>query len=384
MTIEVSHGGLQVAMNYLQHFGRDDAPLRVMVSQGAMVLQVGEGRFVGRYVLPIEQSFTINCSLPLHVVAGIARECQDVQVVRFDLDPVRQCRIEAGSAFYRVNPLLQKRQQQVEQELPGSVVDVDGLLLLKACKLVSHAVARGEVKAIALKGLLIDISIERFSVVGCDGRRLSALEKRRRARQEGEPELSTGKSIVHREHIGALLAAMETENPELTLRFFASHMEILSGRRWASFPAIDGHYPQWRKTIRRNMESASPETINCLAGPLKAAIRQLEVFSTDEASSTCLLSHEGGKVFLECAEDETGQARVELACDASGWFEPVLFSAKIVREAIAQLDYEEKIRWEIRPQSLPMLIASGRYRTYVMPMAKSDEVSQQGEAVASA
>jgi len=303
--------------------------------------------------------------MSLSILSGVAKTAADDADVFFDFSGGNLIKVTAGEAAYRLNQRVPGKEVEDEWKIQ-SIVDISGPLLLHSAKMVAHAVAKRDGRVPAMRGLCIDVSVERFCVVATDGSRLAVVEKRRPARKPGEPELGTGKAIIHQDFLASFFATIESEQP-VTLRFFSKTVQVICNRRFAQFPTIDASFPPWRTVVTDQLGSESPKEIATTAGSLVAALRQVVPFTATE-SKAAVLSFEDGKAHLEVNSDQCGAAKTEIITSRLDEFSTVCIDGKYLSEALGGLKPDEEVICQIRANAKPVMLLSGRFRAVIMPM----------------
>lgn len=384
-TIKIMPGTLQAVGNYLQHFSakaREPDQCVICMGDGQLTFEIRGGNFSGKYVLRGEEySSALEACVSLRFLLSVAKTCHEDEEITIELygDQGKHV-VRVGRARYVVPARNMPRAHIIENQ-GMSVVDCDGELIHRAAQLVAHSVSKVEPRVAALQALHIDISVERFSVVASDGSRLAVVDKRRPARKEGEPELGTGRALLHRDFLGAFFAVIESKAP-VTLRFSDRSVEVMAGRRWASFPQFDGKYPTWRKAVADQLMKRAPAKMVTTAGVLQSIVRQVGAFVTKEVKGA-VISGMDGRATVRFDDTDVGGAEVEIMTTSCDDFPPTLLSIPFVRESLMNLDPDKDVTCEFRGHESPVVIVSGRYRSVIMPMALNEGASSKAQAMAS-
>jgi len=217
----------------------------------------------------------------------------------------------------------------------------------------------------ALGGVLIELTADRITGVGTDGRRL--------ARQEGPAKAVAGHET------GQNTTIIPTRAMQLMERALADSEEaiciatrdndvLVRGQRVTIYSRlVEGRYPNWRDVFPRH-ESAVK--IELTVGPFHAAVRQAAIVTSEERRGVEFTFNEG-KVVLAAHGAELGESHVELPIAYDGPELPVNLDPRYVCDFLRVLDPDQTFTLELKDaDSAVVCFTDDGYGYVIMPLAR--------------
>ena len=223
----------------------------------------------------------------------------------------------------------------------------------------------------ALGGVLLELSEDRITAVGTDGRRLARQEGPARAvgghRAPGEAGSGDAMTIIPSRAMNLLDKALADNEEEIQLAARGNDILVKSGKTTISSRLVEGRFPRWRDVFPRRDE---PVRIELIVGPFHATVRQAAIVASEERRGVDFTFGEG-KVVLACRGAEKGESRVELPVAYDGPPRTVTLDPRFVSDFLRVLDPEQRFVLDIQDaESAVVCNTEDGYAYVIMPLAR--------------
>lgn len=217
----------------------------------------------------------------------------------------------------------------------------------------------------ALGGVLLEMTEDKITAVGTDGRRLAKME----AQAEAVGGHETGEAMTIVPARSMLLIERALTDPEAEVHIAARSNDVLLRTPNATIYTrlVEGRFPKWRDVFPVRSEA---EQINLAVGPVYAALRQAAIVSDDDSRGIDFAFGDG-KLVLNAVTADVGQSRVEIPIPYEGRAVTVTLDNRYVADFLRVLDAEMMFGIEIENDETATLFSTDDgYRYVVMPLAR--------------
>ena len=217
----------------------------------------------------------------------------------------------------------------------------------------------------ALGGVLFEMSGDKITAVGTDGRRLAMMEAPGKA-VEGH-ETGDTMTIVPTKALHFIDRALADGDEEVQIATRANDVLVRSPRVTIYSRLVEGRFPKWRDVFPRRSDAVKIEMV---VGPLHSAVRQAAIVTNDESRGVDFTFGDG-KVVLSGRGAETGQSRVELPIAYDGASIGITLDPRYVNDFLKVLDPEKNFTLEIKDsESAAVCSTDDGYGYVIMPLAR--------------
>ncbi|HVW38616.1 MAG TPA: DNA polymerase III subunit beta [Pirellulales bacterium] len=217
----------------------------------------------------------------------------------------------------------------------------------------------------ALGGVLFEMSGDKVTAVGTDGRRLAMMEAPGKA-VEGH-ETGDTMTIVPTKALHFIDRALADGDEEVQIATRANDVLVRSPRVTIYSRLVEGRFPKWRDVFPRRSDAVKIEMV---VGPLHSAVRQAAIMTNDESRGVDFTFGDG-KVVLSGRGAETGQSRVELPIAYDGASIGITLDPRYVNDFLKVLDPEKNFTLEIKDsESAAVCSTDDGYGYVIMPLAR--------------
>lgn len=217
----------------------------------------------------------------------------------------------------------------------------------------------------ALGGVLIELTEDKLTAVGTDGRRLACQEGP--ARAVGGHQTGQSTTIIPTRAMTLLDRALGDNEDDIQLAAHSNDVIIKSGRAMIYSRLVEGRYPRWRDVFPRRENAVRIEIVT---GPFYATVRQAAIVSSEERRGVEFTFGEG-KVVLSCHGAELGESRVELPIAYDGPPKPITLDPRYVSDFLKVLDPERTFQLELQDaESAVVCTTDDGYSYVIMPLAR--------------
>ncbi len=235
----------------------------------------------------------------------------------------------------------------------------------------------------ALGGVLLELSEDRITAVGTDGRRLARQEgparavggnqgpAEQRAPAEGASVGVHGSAetmtIVPTRAMNLLDKALADNEEDIQLATRSNDILVKSGKATIYSRLVEGRFPRWRDVFPHRDD---PVRIDLVTGPFHASVRQAMIVTSEERRGVDFTFAEG-KVVLTCRGAEKGESHVELPVAYDGAPRAVTLDPRFVSDFLRVLDPEQTFVLELQDaESAVVCNTEDGYSYVIMPLAR--------------
>ena len=217
----------------------------------------------------------------------------------------------------------------------------------------------------ALGGVLLELSEDRITAVGTDGRRLARQEGP--ARAVGGHQTGEAMTIIPSRAMNLLDKALADNEEEIQIAARGNDILVKSGKATICSRLVEGRFPRWRDVFPHRDD---PVRIELIAGPFHATVRQAAIVVSEERRGVDFTFGEG-KVVLACRGAEKGESRVELPVAYDGTPRTVTLDPRFVSDFLRVLDPEQRFVLELQDaESAVVCNTEDGYAYVIMPLAR--------------
>ena len=217
----------------------------------------------------------------------------------------------------------------------------------------------------ALGGVLLEMSADRITAVGTDGRRLAKMEAP--ATSVGGHETGDQMTIIPTRAMQLIERALTDGDAEIQIAARGNDVLVRSPRATIYSRLVEGRFPKWRDVFPRRDDTAKIEMV---VGPMHSAVRQAAIVTSDESRGVDFTFGEGKLVLAGKAAD-IGQSRIELPIAYDGKPITITLDPRFVNDFLKVLDPEKTFTLEIKDASSAAVCQTDDGYSYViMPLAR--------------
>jgi len=302
-------------------------------------------------------------TLPAKKLFGIIRELPTPQI-ELDIDDKNNCRIVAGSSYYKINGLAAEEFPPFPKFAENRKITLPQDKLRSLLRKTSFAISTDESRFV-LNGIFVSLKDHKVTLVATDGRRLALAEE-----EVDIPPSSQGECIIPSKAINELNRLLGTQN-DVEIKFTDNQVAFtLQGEKGYSTliisKLIDGNYPNYRQVI----PNETKERITLVREELLQALRRAEIM-TSEKSNSVKLNFGKNKLEITANTPEVGEAREALAVNYKGNEMAIAFNAAYMMDPLKALDNDEVYLELIDELSPGVLKINGPFLYVLMPMLMS-------------
>src|SRR4051812_25449183 len=302
-------------------------------------------------------------TLPAKKLFGIIRELPTPQI-ELDIDDKNNCRIVAGSSYYKINGLAAEEFPPFPKFAENRKITLPQDKLRSLLRKTSFAISTDESRFV-LNGIYVSLKDHKVTLVATDGRRLALAEE-----EVDLPPSSQGECIIPSKAINELNRLLGTQN-DVEIRFTDNQVAFnLQGEKGYSTliisKLIDGNYPNYKQVIPGEMK----ERISLVREELLQALRRAEIM-TSEKSNSVKLSFGKNKLEITANTPEVGEARESLAINYKGNEMAIAFNPTYMMDPLKALDNDEVYLELIDELSPGVIKINGPFLYVLMPMRMS-------------
>ena len=233
-------------------------------------------------------------------------------------------------------------------------MEIEAKELAEMIRKVTFACASERVRH-TMTGVLFQVEGGTLKMVATDGRRLACVRERRGADGRGAME-----GIVPRKGIEQLARVAEQKEEKIKLKMEETHLLAKSSKAMLCAQLIEGQYPNYKEAIPGNNDKRIEIDAETLAG----AIRRAAVLTTEERR-LIRLGLRKGKIAIEAATPEVGEARVDVDVDYSGENLDVGFNPDFLLDALKAIG-KGTVHLEFKEVSTAAVMKGGQEFIYVV------------------
>jgi DNA polymerase III subunit beta len=217
----------------------------------------------------------------------------------------------------------------------------------------------------ALGGVLVELTAESLSMVGTDGRRLAKMIST--AEAENEPPTPGGTPVIP-------VKALKLIERNLVDDDLLVHLTIQSGTavlvRTESAVIysrlVEGRFPRYQDVFPASVDIKIP----LLAGPLRTAVEQASIVTSDESRGVDF-QFGAGALTLSSQAADVGSSQVDLPIDYDGKPVEITFDPRYLLDALKTLEDGAELTAElIDAKNAAVFRTKDQYTYVVMPLTR--------------
>lgn len=217
----------------------------------------------------------------------------------------------------------------------------------------------------ALGGVLLELTAEKITAVGTDGRRLAKME----APAQGIGGHKTGDNtvIVPTKAMHLMERALSDNDAEIQLIARPNEVLVKSQRVTIYSRLVEGRFPKWRDVFPQR---TTAQRIDCMVGPLHAAVRQAAIVTSDESRGVDF-RFGNDQLSLTSSAADVGSSQVETPIPYSGDPIDITFDPHYLLDALKTLSDDTPLVAElIDDRNAAVFRTEDRYSYVVMPLTR--------------
>jgi DNA polymerase-3 subunit beta len=217
----------------------------------------------------------------------------------------------------------------------------------------------------ALGGVLLELTEDKLTAVGTDGRRLAKMDGP--AMSVGGQKTGDQTTIVPTKALQLVERALTDADAEVNLAARSNDILVQSPRVTIYSRLVEGRFPNWQEVFPDRTDAVK---IELPAGPFYSAVRQAAIVTSEESRGIDFTFGEGN-VVLAAETAESGQSRIELPIGYDGTPITIMLDPKYISDFLKVIDPEKPFTLEIRDsKSAAVCSTDDGYAYVIMPMAR--------------
>ena len=217
----------------------------------------------------------------------------------------------------------------------------------------------------ALGGVLLELTADKITAVGTDGRRLAMMEAP--AQSMGGHVTGDNMTIVPTRSMHLIEKILTEPDAEVHIAARANEVLIKSPRATLYSRLVEGRFPKWRDVFPKRPDAVK---IELSVGPLYSAVRQAAIVTSEESRGVDF-TFEQGKLILAGRAPEVGQSRVELPVAYDGPAVAISLDPRFFSDFLKVLEPETTFTLELKDaESAAVCHTADGYAYVIMPLAR--------------
>ena len=217
----------------------------------------------------------------------------------------------------------------------------------------------------ALGGVLLELSEDKITAVGTDGRRLAKMEGP--AHSVGKQINSEAQTIAPTQSMQLIERALSDDDAEIQIAARSNDLLVKSQRAMVYTRLVEGRFPKWQEVIPDWQDAIA---IEMTVGPLLSAIRQAAIVASDESRGIDF-SFSEGLLELSGSTAEIGEAHVKVPISYSGSPLTITLDHRFVTDFLKVLAVDKVFTLRLKDaESAAFWQTDDGYSYVVMPLAK--------------
>lgn len=217
----------------------------------------------------------------------------------------------------------------------------------------------------ALGGVLVEMSDDKLTAVGTDGRRLAMMQGP--AQSVGGHRPSDGSTIIPTKAMHLVERALSDSDAEIRLATRGNFVLVKSERITIYSRLVEGRFPKWRDVFPRRDDATR---VQLSVGPFHAAVRQAAIVTSEESRGIDFTFSEG-QLLLAARSAQAGQSRVELPIAYQGPSISITLDPRYLIDFLKVLDPEKNFTMELKDaESAGVCTTDDGYGYVIMPLAR--------------
>jgi DNA polymerase-3 subunit beta len=217
----------------------------------------------------------------------------------------------------------------------------------------------------ALGGVLFELSPERITMVGTDGRRLAKASAE--ARAEGTMAPPASQPVVPVKALKLIERNLGDDDPPVHLVLQGNSAILIRTDHAVIYSRlVEGRFPRYQDVFPTSVEVKVPLE----AGPLLLAVEQASIVTSEESRGVDFTFTEG-LLKLASQTADVGSSHVELPIDYQGKTLEITFDPRYLGDALKTLDETTRITAELIDYRSAAVFKTDDHYTYVvMPLTR--------------
>ena len=217
----------------------------------------------------------------------------------------------------------------------------------------------------ALGGVLLELTPDKITAVGTDGRRLAMMHGP--AKAVGGHQTGDATTIVPTKAMHLIERSLTDGDAEIRLAVHANNVLVHSGRATIYSRLVEGRFPKWRDVFPRRDNVVK---IDLAVGGFYSAVRQAAIVTSDESRGVDFTFGDGKVTLLGRAAD-LGQARIELPIAYDGAPLGITLDPRYITDFLKVLDPDRTFTIELKDsESAVVCSTDDGYGYVIMPLAR--------------
>ncbi len=310
----------------------------------------------------IEVTVPGEAILPIHRFGSILRESTDDKLLLETEDQGTVVRGERSE--FRLPGENPAEYPDVANFTPAEYHELPAALFREMIRRTVFA-TETESSRYALGGVLLEMTADKVTAVGTDGRRLARMEGP--AQSVGGHTTGDNTTIVPSRAMQLLERALAGIDAPIQLTARANDILLRSQRTTFYSRLVEGRFPRWRDVFPVR-DRATRITLN--VGPFFSAVRQAAIVTSEESRGVDF-TFGGGKVVLAGRAAERGQSHVEMPVAYDEAPISIILDPRFVGDFLKVLNPEKTFTLEIKDSdSAAVCSTDDGYGYVIMPLSR--------------
>ncbi|HEY1600124.1 MAG TPA: DNA polymerase III subunit beta [Pirellulales bacterium] len=217
----------------------------------------------------------------------------------------------------------------------------------------------------ALGGVLLELTADKITAVGTDGRRLAMMEAP--AQSVGGHVTGDNMTIVPTRSMHLIDKVLTEPDAEIHIATRANELLVKTPRATLYSRLVEGRFPKWRDVFPKRPDAVR---IEIAVGPLHSAVRQAAIVTSEESRGVDFTFGDG-KLVLSGRAPELGQSRVELPVAYDGPAVSISLDPRFFNDFLKVLESEKTFTLELKDaESAAVCHTDDGYSYVIMPLAR--------------
>lgn len=304
--------------------------------------------------IPAEVEEPGKTTLPAKVLFSVV-SCSPEGIVEITVDNDDRATIKAGSAKYRLVGTTAASFPALPQEADDNSYIIDQALLKEMLRKTAYAAPVDDIRK-ALKGVLMNFSLGKLTLVATDGKRLALVEK------ELEDPIEKDLRITIPNRTVSELQRILTSNGHVEIKLNGSQLCFKLDRVVLYSKIVEDQYPNFEQVIPRECNY----TVSLDRAMLVSALERVSVMTSDVRST--MFSFSGNLLQITSNAADLGDARDEMPIKYDGDPIDITFNPNYILDALKAID-DDEVRFNLIDGHSPGVIkCSVPFLYVIMPL----------------
>lgn len=214
----------------------------------------------------------------------------------------------------------------------------------------------------ALGGVLVELTENRMTLVGTDGRRLALMEGD--AQSSGGHKTEAAPHVVPTKAMKLIERTLQGDATEVSLHLRPNEVLVRTESATISSRLVEGRFPRYQDVIPKKTK----HKIECIAEPLLRAVRQAAVVTTEESRGV-EFRFESGQLVLSAKSNDAGRSQVTFPISYDAEPIRIIFDPRFVADFLGVISPETAVTVElIDGDSAALWRTPDGYQYVIMPL----------------